>query len=69
MELVYQQVSVVVVVHYSVELMDSESSVLDSVLIFAEHYGRVSVERIREELTASLGDPVHLVIVAWEERV
>ena len=73
-ELVYQMTSVVIVVHYSVEPMNSESSVSDSVLIFAERDDLVSVELILEELMMSLVsavvvDPVHLVPVVWEERV
>ena len=72
-ERVYQQVSVVVVIQYSVELMDSESSVSDSVWTFAERDDLVSVERILEEQMMSLFsavvvDPAHLVPVVWEER-
>ena len=74
MELVYQMTSVVIVVHYSVEPMNSESSVSDSVLIFAERDDLVSVELILEErmmslVSAVVVDPVHIVPVVWEERV
>ena len=73
-EQISQTISVVVVIQYSVELMNSESSVLDSVLTHAEHYGRVSVAEIIEEQMNSLFSvvvvaPAHLVPVAWEERV
>jgi len=73
-EQVYPMVSVVVVMEYSVEPMNSESSVSDLVWTFAEHYGRVSADSILEETTASLVSVVvvvlaRLVPVAWEERV
>ncbi len=63
----------VVVEHYSVEPMNSESSVPDSVWTFAERDNLVSVELILEELMMSLVsavvvDPVHLVPVVWEVR-
>ena len=73
-ERISQMTSVGGVVHYSVEPMYSENSVLDLVLIFAERDDLVSVELILEELMMSLVsavvvDPVHLVPVVWEERV
>ena len=72
-ERISQMISVVVVVHYSVEPMNSESSVPDSVLIFVERDDLVSVEQILEERMMSLVPvavvvPVRLVPVAWEER-
>ena len=72
-ERVYQQVSVVVVIQYSVELMDSESSVSDSVWTFAERDDLVSVEPILEErmmtlVSAAVVVLVRLVPVAWEVR-
>lgn len=67
-------ISVEVVVHYSVEQMDSVLWMLISVWTFAEHDGLVSVEQMLEERMMSLVlvvvvDPVHLVLVVWEERV
>ena len=72
-ERISQMTSVEVVVHYSVEPMNSESSVSDSVWTFAEHDDLVSVEQILEERMMSLVPvavvvPVRLVPVAWEER-
>ena len=64
----------VVVVHYSVELMYSESSVPDSVWTFAERDDLVSVEQVLEERMMSLVSVAVAVIVlivpvVWEVRV
>ena len=66
-------IPVVVVIHYSVKPMSSESSVLDSVWTFAERDDLVSVERVLEERMMSLVSAVvvvlvRLVPVAWEVR-
>jgi hypothetical protein len=73
-EQISQTISVVVVIHYSVEPMSSESSVLDSVLIFAEHRDLFSVAVNLVEMTVSLVSVVVVVIVrlvpvVWEETV
>ena len=73
MERVYQMSSVMDVIQYSVEPMNSESSVSDSVWTFAERDDLVSVEQILEERMMSLVSvavvvPVHLAPVAWVVR-
>jgi hypothetical protein len=62
-ERICQMGSVLGDMQYSVMKMSSEVWMLVSVWTFAEHCGRVSVERIREELTASLVSVAVVVLV------